>query len=311
MATLINAINCNHQLLGTGIVPCTVKLGRIKSVLRVDPSWTFDPATETFDLDYVISKVQDGTFAPFLNTLAFANNTPETTTKEFEDGAIYAIRDGKPQFSMEYDNGIMWHQAAYSYNGNRTSSVILIDASGNVGLYRNVAGTQLTAMLTNMFSVPTWMPQVGDENAKTFINFQIESETAWNERLTVISVQQIGADLNDELKGFLNVTITGTASVANGISVTINAVANTSFGITGLTAPNFRVRDTTDNTVETIDTVTAGATHGTYTIVLDPALTVAHKVVVEMYDTTAGVDTALVGTNLLYKGASAEMTVGA
>lgn len=311
MPTLINALNCIKALIGTGLVPCEIRLGRITSVLRVSPTWSFNPASETFNLAYVISKIQDGTFTPFLNTLEFLNNTPDPTTKEYQSGAMAVIRNGKPQYSFEFDNGIGWHKAAYSYNGFRQSSVIVIDASGNVALLSNVAGTVLTALATNMFNVRTYTPQVGDETAKTLLEFQIANEEAFNRRLTVISAEQIGADLNEEIMGIVSVNIAGTATAADPIEVTVTAVNNTIFGIEGLTAANFRVRNAATNAVVPLTSVTAGATPGAYSLTPTTPTVAAQTLIVETYDDDADVAVALVAPNQLYKGVSATITVGA
>lgn len=311
MPTLINALNCNKSLQGTGLVPCEIRLGRITSVLRVSPTWSFNPATETFNLAYVISKIQDGTFTPFLKTLEFLNNTPDPTTKEYQSGAIAVIRNGKPQRSLEYDNGIGWHKSAYSYNGFRQNSVIEIDASGNVAVQNNVAGTLLNAWPTNMFNTRTYVPQVGDDNAKTLIEYQISNEEAYNKQMTIITAEQIGADLNEEVMGIIGVNIVGTAAAADPIEVTVTAVNNTIYGIEALTEPNFRVVNVATNAVVPLDTVTAGATPGTYSLTPTTPTIAAQTLRVEMYDSVAGVATALIEPNQLYKGVSATITVTA
>lgn len=311
MPTNFNAVNCKKELLGTGFVDCEIIFGSIKSVLRVSNDWVFNPLTDTFNFEYVVSKVQDGTFVPFLNTLEFLNNTPEATTKEYQGGAMAVIRNGKPQYSLEYNNGWGFHSASYSYNGFRSGSVILIDKSGNVGLLRNVSETQLSGFLTNMFNTSTWVPPVGDDTAKTLLAFQIDNEEAFNKRFTIISAEEIGADLNEDLRGVVSVNINGTASVAAGININVTAYNNKSFGILALDETNFRVRNTTTNTVLAIDTVTNGPVPGNYIITTTPTLVSANTIVVETYDATATppTNTAILGTNQLFRGASAAITV--
>lgn len=311
MPTDINALNCKKLELGTGLVPCTIRFRQPKSILRVSPAWTFNPATETFDKDYVISKIQDGTFTPFLNTLEFLNNTPDPTTKEYQGGATAVIRNGKPQGSYEYDNGIFWHAAAYSYNGFRTNAVIIIDKVGNVRLMSNVAGTILSGFMTNMFNTNTYVDESGDETAKTIIQYQIDNEEAYNMRSVIITPDVIGADLNEEIQGIINTTVTGSADAGDPINVTVNAVANTAFGIEGLIMSNFRVVNTVTNAVVALTSVTAGATPGTYVLTPTTPTVAAQTLRVELYDATANVAVALVGTNQLYKGQSAVITVAA
>jgi len=311
MPTQIDALNCNKQFLGTGLVDCLLRKGKITSVIKVKPGWSFDPATETFDLAYVVSKVQDGTFAPFLNTLDFLNNTPESITKEYADHSIAVVSNGKPQRSLEFDNGIYWHKAAASYSGFRNGGVIEIDNNGTVWLQRNVAGTKLTAYDTNMFNVPTYTDAFNDETAKTFIMYQVRNEVAWTNQMTAITQEQIGADLNDELKGFNNTIVTGTATPAL-ITVNVTAMGNTSYGIEALTEESFRVRNITTGLIVPIDTVTAvPGNPGKYTIDPTTNITATNIIVVELYDAIAEQPMALLGDNLLYYGQSANITVTA
>lgn len=310
MATNINAQDCKKYVRGTGLTSCELRLKQPTSFLRVNPSWVFDPETETFNLDYVIGKVQDGTFTPFMNTLEFVDNTPDPTTKEYQGGAMATIRNGKPQYSFEFDNGLGFHKAAYSYNGFRTSSIIMIDKQGNVFLYSNVAGDKLTAMLTNNFNARTYKPVVGDDTAKTIVELQIDNEEAFNTRLTVITAAEVGADLNEELKGIIDVTITATPTQGDPIQLTVIALNNVSFGIESLAASNLRIRVLPANTVINITTLTAGATPGTYTATPATALTSGQSIVIETYDSTVPAATARIAdTNQLYKGITQAITV--
>lgn len=311
MPTNINALNCSKELKGTGLVDCVIRFRQPKTTLRAKPSWNFNPATETFNLAYVISKIQDGTFTPFLNTLEFLDNTPDPNKKEYQGGAKGTTRNAKPEKSYQFDNGPAWHASAYAYNGFRTSSVIEIDKVGTVKLLRNVAGTVLTGFLTNDFNVRTYKDEQGDDSAQTILEYQIENEEAYNTRATFITAEEIGADLNEEIRGIVDVTITGTAAAADPIEVTVKAVANTAFGIEALTEPNFRVVNVATNAVVPLDTVTAGATPGTYSLTPTTPTVAAQTLRVEMYDSVAGVATALVEPNQLYKGVSATITVTA
>lgn len=311
MATQINALNCKKVKLGTGLIPCEIRFRQPKTILRTDPSWSFDPATETFNLAYVVSKIQDGTFTPFKNTIEFTENTADPTTQEYQGGDTFLVRNGKPTYAFAYDNGVGFHKAAYSYNGNRQNSVILVDKVGNVGVLSNVAGTKLSAHLTNMFNTRTMTMEAGDTSARTTLEFQIANEEAFNSRFTVISVDEIGADLNEEIDGIISVNIEGTAAAGDPIEITVMGENNSIYGIEGLTASNFRVRNAVTNAVVTLTSVTAGATPGAYTLTPTTPTVAAQKLIVETYDDDADVAVALVGDTVLYKGESPEITVSA
>jgi len=311
MPTSINTQNCAKELLGTGLLDCVIRKGKINSVLKVKPDWSFNPATETFNLAYVILQVQKGVFVPFLNTLDTTSDTPESYTKEYGDHSIAVVGHGKPQRSLEFDNGPYWHAAAASYAGFRNGGVIEIDINGRVWLQRNVAGTKLTAWATNMFDVPTYTDPINDETGKTYIKYQIRNEVAWTEQMTSISKAVIGADLNEELKGFNNVVITGTAVASGLVTIQVKSAGNTDYGILALDETDFRVIDLTTNTVLAIDDVTVGPTEGSYVIDLTAAVVAGHTLSVEMYDTAANVNVALIGDNIMYKGISLPITVSA
>lgn len=301
----INAVNCNKAVFGTGLVPCELRLKDFKTFIIVPNSWSLNVESDTFNGDYVVQKIQDGTFVPFLNTVEFLNNTPDPTTKEYQGGTTAVIRNGKPEYSFEYDNGIGFHKAAYGYNSFQMYSVIIVDSAGTVAVAESADGLSVRGFALSMLNTRTYVPQVGDETAKTLIEFQIANEEQFNRRMALITVDESGVDINTEVNGIIGVSITGTASVANGFNINVNAVNNANFGIEAFETGNFRIRNTATNAVLAIDSVAAGSTPGNY--VLDATPTLATSYVVETYDATATppVATALIGTSQLYRGVSA------
>lgn len=314
MATQINAKDCDKNQGGTGIIPCPVPFKKPTTLLRVDPSWKFDPATETFNLEYLIAQVQKRLFTPFLQAPDFTNNTPDPTEKEYSDGSKSLIRNGKPEYQFVFENGIAWHKAASSYNGYRSNSLLLVDKSGNVGGMLNVAGDLFTAFLTNKWNTRTYMLETDNDSGQSMLDVQISNEEAFNTRFSVISAETIGADINEELKGIIDVTITPVGAVTAGdpFTVDITALGNTIYGIKALEAANLRIRDTTSNTVIAIDTVAEGDRPGRYVITPDDATTSGHTIVVETYDSTVEVNVARIEDSAqLISGTSASITVAA
>lgn len=316
MSIQINTIDCNKNQAGTGVPGCLLRSKAYKSFLLVTKPIRLDAATDTLDADYILARIQDGTFVPFLNTVEFLNNTPERTTKEYQGGVMRTIRNGMPMYSFEFDNGPLWHGAAYAYNSFQAYGIILIDKAGTIEMAKSADGTYIYPYPLSDFNVSTYRPEVGDDTAGSLIEFQIMNEETFNMRKALIPVSASGVDVNSEMYGVIDVIIAGTASAANGISVRVNATlngfGNEGFGISALTASNFRVRNNATNAVIPIDTVTAGATPGSYVIETDPALVAATVIVVETYDATANVATALIAdSNQLYRGASKPITVTA
>lgn len=310
MPTIGNALNCRKFTRGTGLTSCEIRLRQPKSVLRVvDGSWTFDPATEEFNRDYVISKIQDGTFVPFLNTVEFTNNTGERTSKDYQDGGRRTIRNAKPDYMLEWDNGIGFHKSAYSLNG-QDGSVIMIDKVGNVFMDASVSGDMWYGFETTDFNTDTYMPEAGDETPKTLVSFMIADEESFNRNMVVITVDEVGSNLNREIKGIIDATIAGT-STTTAANFTVNAINNSTFGIEGLDQDNFRAVNVTDNAVVTFSAVSAGATPGSYVGTYTAPQGAGDKITIELYDTVAAEPVALIEPNRLYRGVSAEITVTA
>lgn len=308
---LINAVSCNKAVFGTGLVPCELRLKDFKSFIIVPKSWSLNLATDTFDGDYVISQIQNGTFVPFLNTVEFLNNTPDPTTKEYQGGITAVIRNGKPQYSFEYDNGIGFHKAAYGYNSFQSYNVVLVDSAGTVAVAESADGLSVTGFALSMLNTRTYVPQVGDETAKTLIEFQIANEEQFNKRMALIPVDQSGVDINSEVMGVVGVNITGASSVANGTQMIVTAGNNSIFGIQALAASNVRARNTVTNTVMPITSIAEGTIPGNYAVTFTTPPIAGVKFVFETYDATATppTATALVGNNQLYRGVSKEITV--
>lgn len=302
---LINALNCKKDNLGLGIVECEARLKDFKSFFLVPKTWKLAIAdVATLNLAKFVDFVQNDTLQPFLNAVEFTNNTPEATTKEYTGGVMSVIRNGKPQYSFEFDNGIGFHKAAYSKNSFNQYNILIADSTGTLIGATTADGLFFTGLSASMVNTATYMPQVGDETAKTIVTFQLSNEDQFNRRMAILTSESLGMDVNSELMGVIGVNIDGTASAASGFNVTVTAVNNTIFGIEGLAVGNFRIRNTTNNTVLPITSVTAGATPGTYTLTATP--TAASTYIVETFDATATppTATALVGDNQLYRGVS-------
>ena len=309
----INQEDCKKARRGTGTLPCAVRIKEGKSFYKTPINWSLNLATDTFDRDYIIARVQDGTFVPFLNTVEFIDNTPDPTTKEYTGGIMRTIRNGKPMFSFEFDNGPLWHADAYTHNGFNDSGVIIVDSSGTLDMLKSVDGLRLMAHPVSDFNVQTRKYQQGDDTPKSIITFQLSDEEAFNLRPAILSETAIGVNLNTEIVGITDVDIAGTASVAAKIKVTVTGGQNTTYGILALSVDNWRVINNTTNAVMPLTSVVPGINAGEYTITPTAALVVGQKVVAQLYDATATppVATALLDeTSLqLYRGQTPELTV--
>lgn len=311
---LINALDCNKIDLGLGVVECERRLGQFQTPILVPKGWSVPLATiQALDFDGVVALVQAGTWQPILGSVEFTNNTPDVTTKEYTGGITAVIRNGKPQYTFEYDNGLGFHAALYSKNGFNKYDVLIADDAGTIVGATSADGLRFTALSASMVNTGTYVPVIGDDTAKSLLSIQLSNETQFNTRMATLTVGQSGVDINTEILAITGVTITATPTAGDPIPVVVNAVNNVAYGIEALTATNFRVVNTATNTVLPIASVAAGVNEGEYAITLTtPAgLVTGGTITIEVYDATVPTNVALVGENQLYKGKSSVLTVAA
>lgn len=312
---LINAINCNKEDLGLGTVSCEIFLNEFKTPIPVRKGWSM-LLTEFEALDYAgfVELVQKSEWMPVLGSKQFTNNTPDPTTEEFSGGIISVIRNGKPQYQFDYDKGVNFHKALYSKNSQNAFDMILADASGSLVVALSADGTRVTGFEAGMVNTRTYMPKSGDASANTAFEFQLINEDQFNKRMAVYTADQSGVDFNSELKPITSVKIVGTATAGDPIEVTVTALGNTSYGIEGLLATDFRVINTVTNAVVALTSVAPGADAGTYLLTPTTPTVAAQVLKVSTYDTDAAVNVALIDVSapfLLYKGESEPITVTA
>lgn len=308
-----NEVDCNKNNPGTGVVDCAIKEGIFKSAFLVtDPNWELTVATDTFDREYVLEQIMLGVFVPLMKSDSFANNTPDTTTQDYDGGIVRTVRNGKPMYQLNFDNGPLWHAAVSAYSGRSGLGMILIDDAGQIKLIRSVDKTKMFAMGLSDFNVPTWTPKVGDTNANTAITFQIANEVEYNTRPAYLTATAVGFDANTEIKGIIDVDIAGAGDISNGnVVVQVTAAMSRKFGVKGLTATDFRLVNNGTDAEITITSVTANPlVAGEYTIAA--TLTGVSSVTVSTYDADLDVTVARIGTSTqLFRGENTNITVAA
>lgn len=317
MPTQINTAACNKNQRGTGIPGCVLKLGAYNGFLLVtDPTWQLETdATESFNKEYIIEKVMDGTFVPFMGRLSFTDNTPDPTTQDYDGGITRTVRNGKPMYMFTYDNGKQWHEAASSYNSQSGLGVIFIDDAGTFDMASNLDKTLLMPYKLSDFNIQTYRPRVGDTNAATNITMQIANEVEYNERSVQISAETTGFDANTEINGIIDVSITGSGDISDG-KITVKVVAKgqdtvNGWGARGLTATDFRVVNNANDTEVTITSVVPNPlVPGEYAI--NATLTGITSVTVSTYDAEFDVIVARVGTSTqLFRGINNAIAIAA
>jgi len=309
---LINAINCDKLNLGLGIVSCEQQLGEFAVPILIRKGWSMDVTDfQALDQEGFMALIQSGVWQPIPGYTEFINNTPETTTQEYSGGQIRAVRNGKAQYQWNYDMSYAFHKALYSKNSNSAWDIGIITANNVLLLAGAANGTRVKGITAGMVNTGTYTPRVGDTNAITPFMVQLTNEDEFNTRLITYNSDVAEVDFLS-FRPIISATITGTASAANGITVQVNAVNNTSYGVQGLVAANFRVINNTTNAVITIATVVESTVvPGQYKITTTPSLTNGTTVRVELYDASVPAPVAVDALGSLYQAVSAAITAAA
>ena len=309
----INAIACDKNALGLGLVGCQPFLTEFKTPILVRKGWSMTKtAFEALDLAGFIELIQTGVWEPVLGTKGFTNNTPDTVTEDYSGGVTAVVRNAKPLYQFDYNKGIAFHKALSSRNSFQEYDIILVDSSDTMVLALSPDGLRVTGLSASMVNTATFMPVAGDTSANTALTIQLDNEIQFNNRMAIYTSEESGVAPNTEFPAIANVNIEFTATAGDPINVFVSSGQNVRYGVAGLLAEDFRLIDTATNTVLAITTVTAGTNDGDYVVTPTVPLTAGQTIKIQTYDATAAVNVALRDTdNALFKGESEVVTVGA
>lgn len=309
---LINAIACDKNALGLGLVGCQPYLTEFKTPILVKKGWSMTrTAFEALELADFVELIQTGVWEPVLGTKGFTDNTPDTTTEEYSGGSMSAVRNGKPLYQFDYNKGIAFHKALSSKNSFQEYDIILVDSSDTMVLALSPDGLRVTGLSASMVNTATYRPTAGDTSANTSLTIQLDNEIQFNNRMAIYTAEQSGVSPNTEFIAIANVNITGTATAGDPILVTVTSGQNTIYGVAGLLAGDFRIVNTATNAVLAITTVANGTNVGDYVITPTVALTLGQTITVQTYDSALSVGVAALADNSLYEGISPVITVAA
>jgi len=310
----INALNCNKTFLGLGFGSCEIFTKALTGFILVPKGWSISAtALNTFTLADAIELVQRTTWDIALNADDFTQNTPEPTTKDYTGGKKAVIRNGLPEYSFEFNNGIGFHKAAYSKNSFRRYDVLLLDDGGNIIGASSVDGLSFTGFPITMFNTRTYQQVQGDNTAATIVDFQIADEEMFNSQMTVLTKDNLGFNINQQVNAIQSVTITvvGTPEAGDPIVVNVNTYGNSITGIESLTTAQFMLVNNTTGAEAPATVAAVTGFPGRYSLTPTTPTTSGQTYVVYMYDSALDVYTAILDDDLLYKGASNIITVSA
>lgn len=302
-----NFKNCIEGTRGTGLPECLATLGYPMGFIRTNKNWNIEIETGMIDKDFIVDQIQAGNFVPFLGAKVVTQNTPETTFKEYDNGEKIAIRNGKPEFSFEYSKTVHFNKIAYSHNGYKNGKVILTFSNGAIFLPESSDGLSLQGFDLAMQNTGTFKFKEGSEPGKTIITIQLGAEDQFNAKGVILSKEELGFDINNDIFGIIDTNIK-LSPIAAGSSLVadIKASMNSAFNIKGLVADNFRV--VINGSPEVAASATYNDIAGNYTIGTTSAMINADEVFVQAYDSVNDYDVAI-SEGLLFKGKSNTVVV--
>lgn len=310
MAVLINYVNCETQQLGTGIIECMANIDSEPiGFFLVDKRWSLpiaDPSV--FDIDYLLDRIQDRTFIPFLNRTNFTQNTEDTVFQTFDSGIKGRVRPGFPEYSFEFDNGLYFQKASYSHNSFRQYNVVFAFGNGALLFACTVDTLSITGFDAGYVDTATYKLKTGSTITSTMVSFQLTNPDQFNLRAYPLDSQQSQIDLS-QINGRIDVILTLQTPLAAATTLIFSAraAANEAIDILGLSDTDFRVVGTTGN----ITALVYDSDTRLYTMTLSAGVAAAEDIYVQLYDAAFTPDPvpAIQLAGEIYAGTSNTITV--
>jgi hypothetical protein len=211
MPVLINRKDCATSIKNLGVPDCLVENGRITGMIAVNPSWSIDTVTDTFNQTTVNELIQDGTFVPVMGAVEVVNGTPEATTEEYQGGVMSVVRNGLVMLTYKFLKGWAYARALYSMNSFQQYSILLVFEDGSIA--GAIDGTTFSGYSTGMFNTGTFMHTDGAVSGYSNTVIQLTSQTEYNLNTAVLDRSAIGFDAN-KLLPITDIIMTGRADVS-------------------------------------------------------------------------------------------------
>lgn len=304
MAVLINQKDCTTLIKNLGVPDCLVENGRITGMIAVDPSWSIDITTDTFDQTVVNGLIQDGTFVPVMGAVEVVNGTPEATTEEYQGGIMSVVRNGLVMLTYKFLKGWAYARALYSMNSFQQYSILLVFEDGSIS--GAIDGNTFSGYSTGMFNTGTFMHTDGAVSGYSNTVIQLTSQTEYNLNTAVLDRSTIGFDAN-KLQPITDIVMTGRADVSEAkVYFKAKFAMNQSSNLLGIAIANLRF--TIDGVVDTITALSLAynTTTEEWSFTPTTAITTGDALVVSL-TSVAVADVAQIG-NRYYKGTTSAIT---
>lgn len=308
MSIAINQRNCLTSRKNLGLPDCIVEAGRPVGFILVPDGWSLNLTTDTFNLEYVNTQIQLGRFVPVLGAVEFTNNTPESTTEEFQGGIKSVVRQGLPEFTFKFiKGGWKFASALYTYNSQQAFDILIVHENGVISGSSN--GTVLRGFDLGMLNSGTYMFTDGNTSGYVNVMMQLVNADQYNREVAMLTPDALDFNPTSDLFPITDIVMTGTANASDGkIYLSARFAMNEASILGGLSSSNLTL--TIDGVSDTVSGYNYNTSTLKYELFPTSALIAGNKVVVQLYDFDTPVDTAKIGTKF-YKGATPEITVTA
>ncbi len=297
-ATKVNFFDCDQQRKGTGTLSCEIPTGVPTGFFLVEKSWRLTVESEDFSTGYIITKVKEKVFIPFLDAINFTDNSEDPITFTTQIGVKLLARDGKPEFSFDFSKGYAFHSAAWSYNSFGNYDVILTYDNGVVFMAKGATG-QLKGHTVGLVNTGNFTHKDGAESEKTSIMLQLVNPNEYNADGALLDPVSNNFDI-DAVKGIVDTVIDKVSNATADVVVSVHALANLAISIVGLTATDFRGIGTS----ETVTTVVYDDAQEQYTLTFSGDVSTEFATMkIELFDDALSLDVVQV-SNVLYQGIS-------
>lgn len=302
---LINQKNCNTSIQNLGVADCIINNGRITGMIAVDPAWSIDIESGTFDATVVNELIQDGTFIPITGAVEVVNGTPEATTEEYQGGVMSVVRNGLPMFTFKFLKGWSYARALFSMNSFQSYKLLLVFEDGSIA--GAIDGTTFSGYALGMLNTNTYFHTDGATSGYVNTVVQLTSTDEYNLNTAILDRSTTGFDAN-KLFPITDIVITGRADVSeNKVYFKAHFATNQASTLGGIAIVN--LRSTVSGAVDTIIALSLSydAITDEYSYTPTATLTTSTPVVVQLYDTPNVIDVAKIGLKF-YKGVSKSIT---
>ena len=190
-------MTCNNDFKNTGEQSCKVQLDLVEKVLFwVDKSAKITGATEALMIANIKSQIQSSTklnrLYVFPLVKGLTDNSEDRVTGSYGYGESVIIRDGKPNYDLEYVQDVELTKLLRSFN-NVEGRMAFLCSNGDLIVEETTAGYQ------GFVGKPYFSQgglRAGEDVNKSTCTLSLTDAVAWQDRIKVLNLGLSPAEIN-------------------------------------------------------------------------------------------------------------------